>query len=327
VEAVIIVEVLGRRGQVEQRVRVDRFPFVLGRAYRCDLILDDPYVSPEHARLELDAAGRPLLRDLGSRNGSHDAANGTRVAELGLERGGEVRLGRTSLRLRRLDHEVEPPLLDAQQNALLRWAGSSSSAVPVWLAAVAAATAWSVWRSTYVELESSALLSQVLATVLAAAGWAGAWALAGRLLVHRGRFVSHLAAACSLWLLWSAFGRALELGHFLSLPIAFAQHAQLGVQSALFGILIWIHLQLATGLGRRTRALAGAGLSLLLLTTTELQNRPDPEFWVRTLPYWSQLEPVDPDWLPSEDPETFFARVHSLEAELSELAAERASNP
>ena len=52
-EGVIFAEVLDRRGQVRQRVRVERFPLTIGRAYSNDLILDDRYGCPQHARVSI----------------------------------------------------------------------------------------------------------------------------------------------------------------------------------------------------------------------------------------------------------------------------------
>ncbi|HEY1226492.1 MAG TPA: FHA domain-containing protein, partial [Ramlibacter sp.] len=63
------IETLARNGDVLQRSRIDTLPIRIGRGYDNDLILDDDYVAASHALIELDPAGRLLLRDLGSRNG------------------------------------------------------------------------------------------------------------------------------------------------------------------------------------------------------------------------------------------------------------------
>ena len=51
-------------------VRITGTPFIVGRVESCDLYLNDTGVSRQHARLEFDGAGRPLLSDEGSTNGT-----------------------------------------------------------------------------------------------------------------------------------------------------------------------------------------------------------------------------------------------------------------
>lgn len=62
-------------------------PVTIGRGPECDLVLFDPSVSRAHARVERDAEGRLVLRDLASRNG----------VRVGAHRVGEV-LGTPSIR-------------------------------------------------------------------------------------------------------------------------------------------------------------------------------------------------------------------------------------
>jgi pSer/pThr/pTyr-binding forkhead associated (FHA) protein len=314
-EPVIFVELLGRRGQVERRVRVDRFPVLVGRAYTCDLILDDRYVCPEHARLELDASGQVVLRDLGSRNGIQRTADASRVDALPVLPGEEVRLGRSVLRFRSRDELVAPALVDSRQPAWLRWSTSTGAALS-WLALVGAISSWQLWRANYAAIRNE----QALETLLALLAWTGIWALLGRLLIHASRFAAHCAAACSYWLAWTLFSGALDYARFALPSIGGVQRLQLLGQAALTGLLVCLHLQLATGLGRRARTLASSAVLLLVWGGTELQNRQDPDFWVRTLPYWSQLEPIDTAWLPAESPEQFFAGTAALEDELAALA-------
>jgi hypothetical protein len=71
--------------------------YMLGRHADCDLVLDDDSVSRRHASLTCDSEGW-LIRDLGSRNGTH--VNGWRVAEAHVFDGDELLLGRTRLRFR-----------------------------------------------------------------------------------------------------------------------------------------------------------------------------------------------------------------------------------
>jgi pSer/pThr/pTyr-binding forkhead associated (FHA) protein len=63
------VEVLDAHGHVRARHRIDAVPAIIGRGYGCDVLLDDPWVSPVHARLYRDLDGSFVLEDAGSENG------------------------------------------------------------------------------------------------------------------------------------------------------------------------------------------------------------------------------------------------------------------
>jgi len=260
-----------------------------------------------------------VLRDLGSRNGVVDLATGRRVAALAPARDREVRLGRSVLRLRTPDHPVEPALLDSGPNPWLERAASGAAAA-LWLALVIGVAVWQLWRSTFVELETRAMLEKILPRMLMLVAWAGGWALLGRLLVHASRFAAHLAAACAYWLAWAAFSGSLDYAHFALSPIAPVRDAQFAGEAALLGGLAFLHLSLATGLRRSARVFGSAGVLAATLAIALVNDHGNRAYWVRTLPYWSQLEPVDPAWLPTESPEQFFAHARSLEGELAALA-------
>ncbi len=73
------------------KVEVTRSETLIGRALECDILLADRSVSRHHATILLTQAG-PVLRDVGSRNGSW--VNGLRVGtDRRLKSGDRVRLG------------------------------------------------------------------------------------------------------------------------------------------------------------------------------------------------------------------------------------------
>lgn len=69
--------------------------FVLGRADGCEVLLDDPDCSRQHAELTRDSEG-VTARDLGSKNGFFIADR--RVTERRMRHGDELTIGRTTLR-------------------------------------------------------------------------------------------------------------------------------------------------------------------------------------------------------------------------------------
>jgi hypothetical protein len=114
--------------------RVRLRPGVLGRGTASATRLDDPTVSRIHARIRVEA-GRVLLEDLGSRNGSW--LGGARLAGLReMAAGEELRAGRTVLAL-----GIDPPAGGDQERVPgLRPARSRPSRLAL-LAAAAAAVA------------------------------------------------------------------------------------------------------------------------------------------------------------------------------------------
>jgi DNA-binding NtrC family response regulator len=69
--------------------------WLIGSSTSCDVVIDDPYVSSTHCVLERRAGGGLVVRDRGSRNGTHVDGNFVEGAELRV--GSYLTLGRTTL--------------------------------------------------------------------------------------------------------------------------------------------------------------------------------------------------------------------------------------
>ena len=75
--------------------------------------------------------------------------------------------------------------------------------------------AWNAWLGTYGKSGASDAVSTAVGLLLLLAVWAGVWAVAGRLVVHRFRFLAHLAVASGIALAALVFGTASQWGVFL----------------------------------------------------------------------------------------------------------------
>ncbi len=87
-----VLDVDGRRYQLTERLTV------IGRGSDCDVVIDDPGSSRRHAEIKVEA-GRILIRDLGSTNGTivDDQHLGGAVKVAELRDGGTVVIGRTTI--------------------------------------------------------------------------------------------------------------------------------------------------------------------------------------------------------------------------------------
>jgi hypothetical protein len=322
VEPVIWAEVTARRGQVLERVRVDRLPFTIGRSYRNDLVLGDRTVSAHHAVVDRDAEGALVLTDRASENGTFADGSRERVEQIPLAAGRQVRLGAVVLHFRFADDEVAPTLPLRPRHPILEWTLTHWSAALVGGLAITAASFWEDWRSAVVSLDPAQQAQELLGGLLVVALWAGGWAFVGRLLVHAARFVGHWAAACAFALGLVVSNLAILYARFLFAPITALQRADAAMDAALIGGLLWMHLRLATALRASRRVAVALLAASLWFGYQELDLHQDRTNWVQTLPYWSRLQPIPPAWLAAEPVDVFFERSRAMTTELEEIARE-----
>ena len=192
----IIVELLDRAGSVIARHRCNELPVRFGRAYDNEVIIDDPFIAPNHLMIERRADGVLVARDMGSRNGIYTASRrrwpvwhgaGTRSNEIVLTPDTLVRAGHSTFRVRPIDQQVAPERLDTTAHA---WEGVRPAIVAVlMLTLLAMFNAWSLDTTTQEGLVYQTTVALVLGAMVA---WAGIWALLNRLFAGRARFGRHL---------------------------------------------------------------------------------------------------------------------------------------
>jgi len=196
-EAVIVVEVLGGHDRVRARHRIaapdSQVRVTVGRSAACDIVLDDPFVAPIHARIDVDGDGNVLVSDL-------DSVNGVEVGGLrlhGVERvplpNGAFRVGRTRLRVRTAREVLAPEQADRGGPSRQARATELKMLAAGFVVSVAA-IAFEVWTSTTQPRELSTALVTMLLTVLVLSGlWIALWALASRVAFGESRWVRHAA--------------------------------------------------------------------------------------------------------------------------------------
>ncbi len=312
-----VVEILQRDGEVAAGLRMDRLPATIGRAYDCDLMLDDPYVAPHHARIELDESGLPVAVDLGSRNGLVDAATGERVERAVLDAHTTLRIGRTVLRVRDASFSVAPERIDRGRRWIERWPFAAAACMLVVLYGL-----YEAWVGAFgPRAAATGYVTTPLGLLALLVVWSGGWSLANRLFARHAHFNAHLSVAATgllALLLVDAVGG--QLGFVSgSRHVSSAAHLLLLVG---IGALIFAHLALIRPLRLRRMAMVGFSLTAVLIGLDMFRNYQgrgiliDVPF-MTTLSY-PGLRAVQPGTL-----DTFLQRAAALKPDIDRLRNDR----
>jgi len=317
----LTVEVLDRLGRVKERLRIEHFPATIGRAYSCDVILDDRFVSPQHLRFERDQEGRLFAEDLQSTNGVQRLAPFGAIARVPVEDDLRLRLGHTVIRLRTGDHPIEPA---ARLITSVLPAGVLGNRFVSLGLCTAALLLFNLddYLTYYERFSPLRVLSQSALFVLLLLTWAGVWSLVSRVLTQSFHFLEH----CTVAALW-----ALVLGGFVHFTdyYAFAFSADqsaivlgwVGAVPLLAGLL-YSHLRFCSAappvrLLLRSTAVSSAavGLAGLVILGAKIEQE-----WPTALSFSWQLKPPVFQLAPSRGVEEFFTRAQSLKEKADRLA-------
>jgi hypothetical protein len=304
------LEILDRSGRVAQRVGLTGSALTLGRAYDNDVILDDPYVCPHHLRISW-ADGHLTAEDLESVNGIVSRAGTRDDNRIRVGSGDSFRVGRTVLRYRDPSYSVAAARVDRSQRSLLRLFDRRAPLAALYIFAVAA-TAWGAYVETIDEPVAAELAFLALGLPAAVLAWAGFWAFASKLAVHRWSFFSHCGIACAgvigLTLIetgisYAQFAFALDRYHSLTVAAAYPPLA---------AFLLYAHLRYATSASRRRIALATCGMIIGLFGLVFLSSHlPEKEF-TGSPRYTATLKAPAFRWAKAKTPESFFEQVEEV---------------
>ncbi len=190
-DALGLLEVLDRDGQVRQSFSVTRWPLRVGRALLNDVVLGDPHIAPEHLCIEPGEAGLALTASP-TRNGvqlGHKRLRGGESAPLALAGEAiEFTAGRTRLRLRLPTHTLAAELPLAPVASLARRLGPGLVAGLLLVLGL-------LFKS-YLDTDPDAFArsagSALLAAFVGGAVWCGAWALLSKTFTRQAHFGWHV---------------------------------------------------------------------------------------------------------------------------------------
>jgi pSer/pThr/pTyr-binding forkhead associated (FHA) protein len=193
-----VIELLDRRGRVQHYVGLSDAPLTIGRAPGAEVLIDDPYVCPQHAVIE--PGEQPTLRDLGSINGVYLNGARARVQTAALNDRDIIRVGHSSLRMRQVGAVLPPtapdPLLTSQLFRLDRPLASLLGMMLVALFSVVFSVLGSSKTEPWIEAGSSIAPMLIMLAV-----WALMVSLLNRIVADRFRLAGHLAIACGFFLI------------------------------------------------------------------------------------------------------------------------------
>lgn len=327
------VEVLDGAGQVVARHRLDRLPAVIGRAYESDVVLDDPYVSPLHARLSRDESGALVLDDLGSVNGIVDGPGSVAQGSVALGPDRVVRLGRTAIRVRRRGDPVAPALRDipapppaaarAERSLVPAASRVGSPGITLLIAlATAAVFVLDSWLGNTGRVTGAELVSEVAGVFAMLALWAGCWAFASRLLTGRFRFPAHFAVACIAMAVTILFYVATGYLAYVAPPEGGQAMFGLVAGIGLFAALLHAHLGFATTLSRRRRSGISLGIAVTLTLLVGLGALSEADDFDTTLDYAGNIKPLGGGWVRTVTLDRFLEETKDLRMEVDEMAKE-----
>jgi hypothetical protein len=264
------VEILDSHGRVRERHRVPLAEgsgaFTIGRSAAAELVLDDPYVAPFHARIDISADGTVRASDLDSINGLDAGAgrvHGAKALEL---TGGLLTVGRTRLRIRTGAEALAPERRDNGEERdtdrrSLRWAVAGG-------AVCALVAAHSGWVNAPQDVAATIAYSLISWTV-GALGWVAAWAFLSRVIVGEWRWLRHAGTLLGVLGVLILIDMAFDITWFaLSLPYLPALETLM--LAITVGLLLYWHLTRASHVSARAALVASILLPVVVAGTFHL---------------------------------------------------------
>lgn len=313
-DEVIWVEVLSRHRHVVSRQRCTGNVIRIGRAYTNDVVIDDPFVAPEHIRILRDASGALVVEDLGSVNGIVADHERRSVRRLLLHHDAVFRIGHTLLRVRGAYHPVAVERVAAVQR---RWwpvlVGAGGAVF-----AVAAAV---LWLSDFSEPRIVNYVVPLMGLAIVVVVWSMLWAVISRIFAGQARFEENLAVGLVGALGFEAWYVLNAWGAFGFSSSALVTYRYIGFWCIL-ALVCFAHLHHISP-GRSLLRTAVVGGLLAVAVAAQVLVQLDPRSGLQHT-YVYRLLPPSFRFLPVANEKSFFAAVERLQGKLDR---DRADEP
>jgi len=247
-EALAVVEVIGRSGEILRRERLTTLPAFIGRGFEMDLMLDDPYIAARHLRLDADEEHGFTLTDLGSINGFSIPArsNHRQEASAHIEAGETIRFGHTQIRIWRSDSPVAAEILDRNITDKRGWI-----TFVAWLLIAPGLMSLIMWVEATGPGRYGTVSLEFLLWAAVILFWSGLWWVASRSSHHVTTFFAHGSVGASTLVIATLSWFTLNTV-FFAFDLYQSSHEVLsgGVLGACLALAVYRHLRLVS---RKTR--------------------------------------------------------------------------
>jgi hypothetical protein len=314
----IWVEILSRHRDIAARVRITGPEARIGRGYDNDVIVDDPYVAARHLRVFRDETGQLVVEDLGSANGTFLDGGKSRLARMIVDGSQPIRIGQTYLRVRDLNHAVEPERLARPQWRIVPTVLAASLA-----AAILGIEALKIWLTQTGEIRASSYLTPLLSIVGSILIWVGMWVLLSRVFSGRSHFFRNLLIALTGVFAFSLYN---ELGQYLAFAWTWsaASTYEYLANWSILAAACFFHLR---EVGPTRLWLKGAFVTALLAIAVTVQTLQRSEAFSDSGRQNTAHVLMPPSFraVPFRDQAAFFGEIASLKAKLDGDRAETRS--
>jgi hypothetical protein len=321
---VVFVELLDRRSNIRERVRVDSFPATIGRSYANAMIVDDRLVDAEHLRLSVDDEGAIVVEDLNTLNGTRLSKSGERIERHRIPAGGEavIRIGQTVLRLRGDDFEVGPTVsFQTLFGPFRRYIENPAIASAVFVTGFCIILLASA-QEIYKKVIWYDLIPIFLVLLFVFAIWTGFWSFVNRLVTHSFRFMTHLAISGIASVIFLSLVTVNEYVEFLfSAPLA-SKVVGFAGSAVIFSFLLYSHLSVMAGSSGRKRMLASVLISAGIVGIVLLTQYASRKDFSNELLFSSVIKPVGRQWVRTVSTDEFFGDLDKLRTRVDAMAQE-----
>lgn len=242
---------------------------LIGRGWHCDLIVQDPQVDAEHARLSVTEDGELMCSDMGSLNGLRIVGAAKGAEEHTFESGGVLELGRSSLSVFRSDHAVVPAVEPSRWDAIRVLLERPAWAIGSLLLLLVCSTIELLGASAR-ELTADSFIGGISPAVLGTGVWVLFWGVLSKLLRNSAHLTAHFSIALSSSIAVFLLSQIARYLGWQTLSVDVASFVTVAGTAALMFVVVTLTLGVATRLRRRRLVLLACLPGVLLLASVYL---------------------------------------------------------